>query len=265
MGKLTAKDSLNIIEAVDYLNNAGPMQADAWWKSWSSQLDSTKRDAILKELSKGPHKGMFNKPIETEQDSVPSLVNNIKSKQGIMSTYAPADRYKEAKMNFDNSVTNMNLIALQLQVAQDEYDSLASAFTEEEKSMQILVEDKYKDYPPALLTLGLGRKDAFSRVALENPELHKSLKEKKQQMIELDSQLGFKMHGDIGAGNKFEKRALGMPSEEKNLFVQYKEAKQNMFKMLKTLNIFEGDSAKTILPQEFLESSGYNTLSLEEE
>ena len=34
---------------------------------------------------------------------------------------------------------------------------------------------------------------------------------------------------------------------------------------VKVLNIFEGDSAKTVLPEEFLSNTGYNTLTLEEE
>ena len=129
--------------------------------------------------------------------------------------------------------------------------------------MNILVEDEYKDYPPALFTLGFGKKQAFGEVAINNPDLYSSLKAKKAKMISIDAQLGFKKHGDIGQDSKHRQEAkLG---KEKLPYLEYLEQKKILQSSLKTLNIFEGDSSKTTLPEAFLMGQEYQTLTLEEE
>ena len=267
--ELTAEDSLKILTTVNYLNSLDETKASIWMLQYGNKINNSPepiKEALFKELDKGVHKGLFNKPIETPVDTS-KIANSINTKQGVMSTYAPVDKYKEVRVDFDNSVNKMNSVALQLQLAQDEYDSLASAFAEEEKSMQILIEDKYKDYTPALFTLGLGRKDAFNKVSQENPELSMSLHDKKRNMIKLDEQLGFKKHGEWGARNEAEVtyRHFDIDDSKKPLFIKWREAKADMMRHLDRLNIFEGDSAKTVLPDEWLIDQSYPTLTLEEE
>lgn len=262
--ELTAKDSLKILSTVDYLNSLDETQASIWMLKYNDKITGASRDALLKELDKGVHKGVFNKPIETPADTT-KLASTINTSAGVMSSYAPVTRYKEAKSQFNSAVNQMNKIALNLQLAQDDYDAASKVFADDEQRMNILIEDEYKDYPPALLTLGLGKKQAFGEVASKNPELHERLLSNKKSMVYLDSQLGFKNHGNIGDENEVRQRSKFLPSNEKHLYLQYNDSKDHMFKALKELNIFEGDSSKTVLPEEFLNNTGYNTLTLEEE
>ena len=82
-------------------------------------------------------------------------------------------------------------------------------------------------------------------------------------MISLDAQMGFKKHGDIGQDSKH--RQETKYGGEKLPYLEYLEQKKVLQSSLKTLNIFEGDSSKTILPEEFLMGQDYQTLTLEEE
>ena len=262
--ELTAKDSLKILSTVDYLNSLDETQASIWILKYNDKITGASRDALLKELDKGVHKGIFNKPIETPADTT-KLANTISASAGVMSSYAPTDRYKQAKVEFNSAVSNMNKIALNLQVIQDDYDTTNKLYLDSEERMNILVEDEYKDYPPAFLTLGLGKRHAFGEAANKNPELYKELKDYKQEMVKLDAQLGFKEHGGVGYSHVYERQNINTPAEKQYPFMQYKQAKGLLHKTLKALNIFEGDSSKTVLPEEFLEGQGYQTLTLEEE
>jgi len=264
MANLTAQDSLNIMDAVDLLNEMDATGASIWGMQHLEKIPEHRRDLLLKELSKGKHKNLFNKPIETAQDTT-NLSNAIVSKGGTMSTYAPSDKYQEAKLKFNNAVSEMNKVALGLQVVKDDYDAESKLYAGNEERMNILVEDEYKDYPPALFTLGFGKKHAFGEVVNKNPELYKNLKDSKATMKSLDAKLGYLNHGMPGQSNDVRNTYRNAPREEKPLYLQYGEAKGDIFKALKELNIFEGNSSKTVLPEEFLNNTGYNTLTLEEE
>ena len=218
---------------------------------------------MLKELDKGVHKGVFNKPIETPADTT-KLASTINTSAGVMSSYAPTGRYKEAKLKFDNTVNEMNQVALGLQIIQDDYSSTKKSYLEDEERMRILVEDEYKDYPTGSYFIG-GPGYAFAKVADKNPELHQRLKLNKRKLISLDSKLGYKEHGMAGSATVYQKQNVDTPFEDQLPFNQYNIKERAMLKALKELNIFEGDSAKTVLPEEFLNNAGYNTLTLEEE
>ena len=265
--ELTAKDSLKILSTVNLLNNLDETAASIFMLKYGEAINNSPqpvKEALFKELDKGPHKGVFNKPID-DPSEVFNIANTIGAPSGVMSSYAPPDRYEKAKLNFNNAINNMNKIALNLQIVQDDYDAASKSYLDSEERMNILVEDEYMNYPPALFTLGLGKKQAFSEVANKNPELYKKLSADKKNMIALDAQLGFPKHGSMGEESKARQRAKGLPVDQKPMYLQYYDAKSKILESLKTLNIFEGDSAKTVLPEEFLSNTGYNTLTLEEE
>ena len=117
MGNLNAKDSLKILDTVSYLEGVDKTQASIWMLKYNDRINGDAREALFKELDKGVHKGVFNQVIAAETDTT-DLSNTVKSPVGTMNTYAPVDRYKEAKAAFDNDLSNLNRYALGLQLKQ---------------------------------------------------------------------------------------------------------------------------------------------------
>ena len=76
MGSLNAKDSLKILDTVSYLEGIDKTQASIWMLKFNDRITGDSREALLKELDKGIHKGVFNQVIATDTDTT-DLSNTV--------------------------------------------------------------------------------------------------------------------------------------------------------------------------------------------
>lgn len=290
MANLTAQDSLNIMDAVDLLNEMDATGASIWGMQHLEKIPEHRRDLLLKELSKGKHKNLFNKPIETAQDTT-NFANAIVSKGGTMSTYANPATYKKYKAEFMNAVNDYNQSSLEMQIMQSDLNDAMKNYNEAETRMNLIIEDEMIANDP-IGPNSVSKPFVLKGMLKKYPELAQELQENKNIMIRLDAELGFKQpFSDRYAKSSYEKNISRISMDEDfNMrprstqstrvqmnvpqdfsvkeYTKLNLKRNKLMQSLSSLNIFEGDQSKTVLPEEWIKSINageYTTLTLEEE
>jgi len=282
MGEITAQDSLDIAQLTSMLNDLSAKDSKTWMSNNIDMISKNPafQENFLIELNKtDAYKGKVNiDALNTlSKFSEDDTVTTSFGSKGLISHLVSesSDVYTRVNDTFNKALDSMNKQAIEMAILDEQFKTVKKRFDDNENRINMRYTEIMQKDSPSMSDIIPGvssykQEMAYKEAINENPKMKKSMQVDKKFLRDADAQLGFKYLADRNGAaysaisnsdqiNDKIKQKHGLKKGDLFAFEKYKILKNRVEVALKSLNVYESDSTKTILPEEFFETYPYSS------
>ena len=270
MSELTEKESMLVLDIVADAKTLTNEELLSRLKTFGANAEPHLLTAINNELSKVPKfKSIYEKWNKLEDDDTTLIT--VQAPSGQKNKFANSEEYKIAKDNFNIALSEYNMVAMEMQTLQDDYDSLKTRWFENEDLINyhasVLKAESNIKSDRRFFQRSKSDKEIKSMLMDKYPDLFEEMKDLKGQLKEVRLDLGGVTRdlGDDSARqipyNRKDAREAEMHMRITNYhggtlnkeefmspIIKFRKARKKLGDMLNLLNVYEEDGFKTNIP-----------------